>query len=96
MLEKELLKYLSIPRILYNILCQILLQYKNNFLTENDIAPTDYSRKSNIVDKPYPDERNKQTNDQNEATTINDGLEGAKGFYKLNLPVYHVTFNYLV
>ena len=56
----------------------------------------DYSCKSNIVDKPYPDKRNKQTNDQNEATSINDDLEGAKGFHKLNLPVYHVTFNYLV
>ena len=56
----------------------------------------DYSLKSDIVDKPYPDERNKQTNDQNEATSINDGLEGVKGFHKLNLTVYRVTFNYLV
>ena len=56
----------------------------------------DYSCKSDIVEKPDPDERNKQTNDHNEATSINDGLEGAKGFHKLNLPVYRVTFNYLV
>ena len=47
----------------------------------------DYSCRSDIVYNADPDKGNKQTNDRNEATSITDGLEGAKGFHNLNRPV---------